>query len=255
MDSLQRRMVVVALVVCAFAVGMAGLLNFFKYRATATRLVEQRLGFAARSIENSIQSSLALGLQFADLQALPGRLEREQASVELIRGIDVIDAEGQTRYSTEPSRRAQAAPSAWLAAARKGGRQGWALHDGADPAVGRVLLNPFGLAIGQVVVRYPGERRDQAAQQMARELAWNALAVLALAAPLAALALLLVLRGLRRDLDAVRPALDAGDVAAARSACRRGPLRSALGRFGRTVQGVESELQSLRTGLQQGPGA
>jgi hypothetical protein len=70
-DSTQRRMIAVAVAVCAFAIGMAGLLNYFKYRATASRIIEQRLTFTGKSIENSIQSSLALGLQFADLTTLP----------------------------------------------------------------------------------------------------------------------------------------------------------------------------------------
>ena len=36
----------VAVAVGAFAVGMAGLLNHFKYRATATRIIEQRLNLS-----------------------------------------------------------------------------------------------------------------------------------------------------------------------------------------------------------------
>ena len=71
MDSTQRRMIGVAVAVCAFAVGMAGLLNYFKYRATSARIIEQRLTFTGKSIESSIQSSLSLGLQFGDLATLP----------------------------------------------------------------------------------------------------------------------------------------------------------------------------------------
>lgn len=255
MDSMQRRMVAVALVVCAFAVGMAGLLNFFKYRATSTRLVEQRLSFAARSIENSIQSSLALGLPLTELGTLQDRLAREQASDELIVGIDVTDPQGRTLYSTDPSRRTGTAPTRWLAAAHQAGRRTWSVHAGADPAVGVVLLNNFGLAMGQVAIRYPGERVGQAARRVARELAWNALVVLAVIAPLVSLLLLAALRRLGRDLEGVRTALDGDDLAAARSACRRGPLRAALGRFGRTVQAVEAELQEARAALQRGSGA
>ncbi|MCC6250774.1 MAG: hypothetical protein IT499_23835, partial [Rubrivivax sp.] len=74
MDATKSRMIGVAVVVCGFAVGMAGLLNYFKYRATANRLVTERLVVTGRSVENSIQSSLALGLQFSDIGTLPGIL-------------------------------------------------------------------------------------------------------------------------------------------------------------------------------------
>ena len=103
MDSIQRRMIGVAVAVCAFAVGRAGLLNYFKYQATASRIIEQRLTFTGKSIENSIQSSLSLGLQFADLTTLPAMLERERETDDLILGIDIFDTEGRPLYSTDLS--------------------------------------------------------------------------------------------------------------------------------------------------------
>ena len=56
MKSSNERMIVVALVVCGFAVGMAGLLNYFKYRSTTQRLVTERLVVTGKSVENAIQS-------------------------------------------------------------------------------------------------------------------------------------------------------------------------------------------------------
>ncbi len=80
MNSTRPQMIMVAVLVCLFAVGMAGLLNFFKYRTNAERIIKERLVVTGTSIENSIQSSLALGMQFSDLGTLPGTLERERAS-------------------------------------------------------------------------------------------------------------------------------------------------------------------------------
>ena len=68
----KPQLILVAVLVCLFAVGMAGFLNFFKYRSNAERIIKERLVVTGTSIENSIQSSLALGLQFADLGTLPG---------------------------------------------------------------------------------------------------------------------------------------------------------------------------------------
>ena len=89
MSSTERRILLVAVVVCGFAVGMAGLLNYFKYRSTANGVVAERLTVTGKSVETSIQSSLALGLHFSDIGTLPGTLERERATDNLIQGIDV----------------------------------------------------------------------------------------------------------------------------------------------------------------------
>lgn len=205
MDSTRRRLMAVALAVCAFAIGMAGLLNYFKYSATVSRIIEQRLTYTGKSIENSIRSSLSLGLQFADLATLPELLQRERASDDLITGIDVLDAQGRLLYSTDPTRATQAAPAAWLAAARKAPDRDWTVHAGVDSAVGVALQNTFGLTIGHVALRYSDARVQQAAKAVARELAVNSLAVFVVAAASAALALLAVMRRLgggRRPVEA-----------------------------------------------------
>ena len=136
MDSTQRRMIGVAVAVCAFAVGMAGLLNYFKYQATASRIIEQRLTFTGKSIENSIQSSLSLGLQFADLTTLPAMLERERETDDLILGIDIFDTEGRPLYSTDRVRSSRPAPAAWVNASRKAGNKNWVVHADDESAVG-----------------------------------------------------------------------------------------------------------------------
>ena len=43
MHNARAQMTIIAVLVCLFAVGMSGLLNFFKYRATADRLIKDRL--------------------------------------------------------------------------------------------------------------------------------------------------------------------------------------------------------------------
>ena len=79
MKTNRPQMILVAILVCLFAVGMAGLLNFFKYRSIAERIVQERLVATGQAIENNIQSSLALGMSFSDIGTLPGALERERA--------------------------------------------------------------------------------------------------------------------------------------------------------------------------------
>lgn len=255
MDSTQRRMIGVAVAVCAFAVGMAGLLNYFKYRTTAGRIIEQRLTFTGKSIESSIQSSLSLGLQFGDLATLPAMLERERATDELILGIDVFDAEGKPLYSTDRMRTNRPAPAAWVAAARKSGNHDWVVHSDEESAVGIALQNNFGLTIGHLALRYSEERVRAAAQVVAKDLALNSLGLFVVSATLASLALLGVMRRLGHDMMSVEGALRTDDPSRADAAGRRGPFRGALRSFGQTVRDAEAELTEARVQLQRGNGA
>jgi hypothetical protein len=249
MDSTSRRMISVAVVVCAFAVGMAGLLNFFKYRSTASRLVTDRLVVTGKSVENAIQSSLALGLQFSDIGTLPGTLEREQATDNLIAGIDIFDTEGRLLYSTDRLRAARPVPAAWLAAARKAGNHDWLVNDGDEAAAGMAVNNNFGLVIGHLAIRFSPDRVRDAELAVGREIALASFGVFVLAALLSSLALLAVMRRLEADVRKVEAALRAGDLARASTLAARGPFGPSMQRFLKTTRLAEAQIARLRARL------
>lgn len=250
MDSTKSRMIGVAIVVCGFAVGMAGLLNYFKYRTTSNRLVTERLVVTGRSVENSIQSSLALGLQFSEIGTLPGILDREQATDSLIQGIDIFDTEGRLLYSTDRLRSNRPVPEAWLAAARKAGNKDWLVDDAAEDAAGISIQNNFGLTIGYLALRFSGERVRDEAYAVGREIALSSLLVFLAAAGLSSVALLTVMRRLDSDVGQVEAALHAGDSARATAIASRGPFGPALLRFLKTTRLAEAEVARLRSQLQ-----
>jgi hypothetical protein len=204
-------MIAVAVTVCGFAVGMAGLLNFFKYRSTANRVVTERLVVTGKAVENSIQSALSLGLQFSEIGTLQTTLDRERAADPLILGIDVFDTDGKPLYSTDRLRATRPAPPHWMDAAHKmgtaSGNGQWTAEDEFESAAGIALKNNFELTIGYLAVRYSGERVREAAYGVGRELALTALGVFVLAAALASAAVVWVTRGLARDLKAVENTL------------------------------------------------
>jgi hypothetical protein len=246
MDSTQRRMITVAIVVCAFAVGMAGLLNFFKYRSTAARLVTERLAVTGKLVENSIQSSLALGLQFSDIGTLPGTLAREQATDELIQGIDVFDIEGKLLYSTDRMRMARPLPPAWLAAAKRAGNKTWLVNDSEEAAAGMAVNNNFDLIIGHLAIRFSGERVREAEYAVGRRIALGSAVVFALAAALSSLALMSVMRRIDGDVRKVEAALRAGDSARAMALAARGPFGASMQRFLKTTQLAQAQIARLR---------
>jgi hypothetical protein len=252
MKSTRSRMAVVAVVVCGFAVGMAGLLDYFKYRRTAEQLMEQRLHYIGNSIEANIVASLAVGLQFSEIGTLPATLERARSLDDLIVGIDVLDTEGQVLYSTDRPRTGTHAAESWLKAAQSANGSDWVVHSGSDRAVGNALQNSFGLVIGEVALRYSGERVQAAALQVAGDLALNAVAVFAAASLLATLLLGWVMRKLDDDIGSVEAAIRAGDAQLASANVRRGPFGVALERFLGTVRQAEAQIVDLRGRLQRG---
>jgi len=253
MDSTQRRMIAVAVAVCAFAVGMAGLLNYFKYRATTERLLEQRLATIGRSIANNIQSSLALGLQFADIGTLPAVMRRASDGDELITGIDVFDTGGLTLYSTAHARLAQPVPAAWRAAIARAGDLGWVAHGDAEPAVGIAVQNHFGLTVGHLALRYSPQVVARASRAVGRELAVAAVGVFAVTASLASLALVAVVRRLDRDVQTLEAALLAADPGRSPAASRRGPFRRMLRRFAATVRTAQTQIAEARSMMRRNP--
>ena len=252
MDSTRRRMIAVAVTVCGFAVGMAGLLNYFKYRATANRIVTERLVVTGKSVEGSIQSALSLGMQFSDIGTLPGTLERERGTDPLILGIDVFDLEGRRLYSTDRLRATRPVPASWLAAARKPVNDEWAAEDDQESAAGIVVKNNFGVTQGYLAVRYSSERVRDDALLVGRQLATTSLLVFGVSALLASLAVIVVTRRLTLDLRTVEGALRCGDAQRAGTIAVRGPFGPAIQRFIQSTQGVDREIAELRERMQRG---
>jgi hypothetical protein len=252
MHSTRRRLIVVAVVVCGFAVGMAGLLNYFKYCAAADRILTDRLVVTGRAVENSILSSLALGLQFAEIGTLPGVLDRERATDELIVGIDIFDTEGNMLYSTDRLRAKRPVPSAWLKAARAANDGSWRAEMGSEAAAGMTLKNNFNLAIGYLALRYSVERVQQAHNAVATELAVAALAIFAGAATVSSLALLWVMGRLGHNLQVVEQGLGQGEYARASTRALKGPFGPVLRRFLETTRRAEAQIAELRAGLERG---
>lgn len=252
MDSTRKRMILVAVLVCLFAVGMAGLLNFFKYRGTAERIVKERLLVIGDAIDNSIQQSLALGLQFSELNTLAETLERERANDDLILGIEVFDTEGRPLYRTATQSAARPMPQSWRVAARHGGKDDWFVDDGSDSAAGVVVQNNFGLTIGYLAVRYDNQRVRAAEAAVGWRLAGVALGVFVVAATLASLALLAVMSRLSRQVQAIETALQSGLPSRLPDEVRRGPFGRSIGRFFATVQAAEAQIATLRNHLARG---
>lgn len=171
MQSLRVKFILAAFVASFFAIGMAGLLNYFKFKSTADGVLLSRMQMIGANIESNIRYSLALGLAFPEISTLPELIGREKAADALIRDIDIFDNEGRIAYSTEPGRVGQKVAEQWQGNAIEAANKAfWRLEDDAYLGVGIGLQNNFGVTVGQLLIRYSRASFDREVMDTGRHL-------------------------------------------------------------------------------------
>jgi len=251
MGTIRVRFILVALAVSFFAVGMSAFLNYFKYKSTIGNIVKSRVLVVGRNIENSVQASLAIGMQFAELAQLPQVMSREKSSDRLVRGIDVFDTSGQVIYSTDRTRVGQKLPWPWIGASERSTTTERASDEGEDYVAGISLKNAFDLTVGYLALRYSREEVERAASVAGREILLAALGSFFGIAIVAPLALIVVIRRFERDLrtleaaathleDRVEPAVPTGSAFDSSI----GHLRASLRDANRSLDDLRAKLDS-----------
>jgi len=206
MGTIRVRFIIVALVVSFFAVGMAAFLNYFKYKSTISGIVKSRVLVIGRNIENSVQASLSVGMQFMELGTMNALLSRERASDRLIRNIEVFDHTGQVIYSTDRQRVGEKVPPSWTEAAARSKSTEWSTEGPDEYVAGISLKNNFDLTVGYLALRYSAEEVERAAKLAGRDILLASIFSFIGIALIAPLALIVVIRRFERDLRALEAA-------------------------------------------------
>lgn len=249
MGTIRVRFILVALVVSFFAVGMAAFLNYFKYKSTINNIVKSRVLVVGRGIENSVQASLQLGMQFAELSQLPQLMQREKSSDRLVRGIEVFDASGQVIYSTDRSRVGQKVPATWTAAAQRSKTTEWATEETDEYVAGISVKNAFDLTVGYLALRYSREEVERAAATAGREILLAALASFAGIAIVAPLALIVVIRRFERDLRTLEVAASQLEDRNLAASATGSAFDTAIGHLRGSLREANKSLDDLRARL------
>lgn len=249
MKSTRSRFIGVAVLVCLFATGMATFLNYYKYKSTFAQIVKSRLLVIGYGIENSVQTSLGLGMAFAELGTLPSLMEREKAADPLLTGIDVFDAAGKVLYSTDAARVGRPAPPAWIAAAGGIGAKGkeWQAQDTRELVAGIALKNSFNLTVGYLALRYTRDHIDRSVAKMGWQLLLIGVLAFACASAVAALILIAILRRYERDMRAIEDRILGRDGGALPEA-----FAPSVDELREAVSGAEASLAGARARLQAG---
>lgn len=212
MRSTRARFIVVALLVCFFAITMATSLNYFKYRSTVTEVVKTRVLYVADGIEDNVSASLALGLPFAEMPTMQALIERERTTDTLIAGIELFDPAGQVIYATDKAKIGKQVAIDWLTDAAqqrrdRGRPASWTTKQNEEQIVAVVLRNNFDLAVGYLSVRYPQQYVEDASKNMGWELIKIAAVVFLACAILCIVLLTLIIRRFERDMDSLAETL------------------------------------------------
>jgi hypothetical protein len=252
MGTIRFRFICVALVVSFFAVGMAAFLNYFKYKSTIGGIAKTRALLVGRGIESSVQASLQIGMQFAELSQLNQLMQRERTSDRLVRGIDVFDTAGQILYSTDASRVGDKVPAAWVTTAERTKGNEWSVEGDEEYLAGISVKNAFNLTVGHIGLRYSRDEVDKAAAVAGREILLAALGSFIAIALIAPLALIVVIRRFERDLHALEAAtarLEGPAASAPVPAAAGGAFEQAIAQLRGSLAQANQSLDELRTRL------
>jgi hypothetical protein len=249
MGTIRVRFILVALVVSFFAVGMSAFLNYFKYRSTIANIVKSRVLVVGRGIENSVQASLQLGMQFSELSQLPQLMQREKSTDRLVRGIDVFDYSGQVIYSTDRGRVGQKVPATWTQAAERSKTTEWTADESNEYVAGISVKNAFDLTVGFLALRYGRDEVDNAAAKAGREILLAAIASFLGIAIVAPLALIVVIRRFERDLRTLEAAASHLEDRAQPPASTGSSFDSAIGHLRASLRDANQSLDDLRAKL------
>lgn len=158
--SLRPLLLLLALVLI-FSVGMASLLNYFKFESTVKKLQRDRIGLIADEVQKAVERSSSLGGELASNPTIQAMIERQLKSDSLVTLIDIFDAKGKILFSTDVVRIHSSAPAAWISAAYRMKAREWFLAEKSAFITGSALKNSFDLTIGSVAVRYDRHQFDR----------------------------------------------------------------------------------------------
>jgi hypothetical protein len=246
MGTIRVRFILVALVVSFFAVGMSAFLNYFKYKSTIGNIVKSRVLVVGRGIENSVQASLQLGMQFSELSQLPQLMQREKSTDRLVRGIDVFDYSGQILYSTDRARVGQKVPATWTQSAERSKTTEWTADESNEYVAGISVKNAFDLTVGFLALRYGRDEVENAAAKAGREILLAAIASFLGIAIVAPLALIVVIRRFERDLRTLEAAATHLEDRTPIPLSSGSAFDSAIGHLRASLRDANSSLDDLR---------
>ena len=206
---LALRITLTVVAILGVGLAMTVTLSVHMFERTLTDFLSSRFEFQLNDIRRRLETQLDLGIEFPDLQGVPEELDQYLRADEQILSIEVFDETGIVLFSTDPSFVGDLVTEEWVSSWRTSRSRGvWSSLERDARVVGVPLRDNLGREVGSLALRYSRDFFDASVlTQASRLLIIGAVVVLVLI-PLSILGALLLLRGLRDELQTLRRAMD-----------------------------------------------
>lgn len=168
MQQFKGAFTLIALVL-AFTLGMASLLNFFKFEHTVRNLQYERIQTVAKELDDAIQKNLTYSTSLGDSSALERLTSQTLLADPLILSADIFGQDGAILFTSDAYRKSLSLPKSWQAVAERSHRSGWLAQESDVFVAGRTVRNSFGVRVATVVLRYQRNEYDA----MASRVSWS----------------------------------------------------------------------------------
>jgi len=211
MGGITARIAATILVILILAGALRTVLNVSKFDDAFTGLLQSRLSVIVLDVQQTVESSLSLGLPLNALVNAQEMLDRERLQDDGILSILIHDRQGRRLFDSETARVGQEIPQGWpvvqSVAPSSEGEQTWVLREADAFTVGAPLRNNLGEVVGGIALRYDRSRYDAAFETIFDKLAAYTLAMLAAGAVVTYLGVMVLFRPMRRRLRQLETAL------------------------------------------------
>lgn len=183
MMSLPGRVAAILVVILAATVGLTTVLAANKFKQGLGEILDARYRLVVSDIVATIDTSLDLGVDLADMQSLQPLLDRTIETDPALLYVEVLDAEGIVLLSSDSSNIGLPAPHAWLSATRNAREGAWQRREGDAVVLGQPVVASFGAVVGTVALGYSrtvSEGRVQDVTQIFMNIGVGAVIVFAL---------------------------------------------------------------------------
>lgn len=200
--SLARRVGISVFGSIVAAVALVAMLTYLKSEDNLARIVESRNSFVAEVVKSRIQLGLGLGLELASLNNSQGIIDIAVTRDPGIQSIRVFNERGAIIFASGSDATQGMVPDEWQRLNTHGSPgDPWSIRDSASLVTGVRLTNNFGQVVGGLAISHSRQALNARTRAMLHDILINCSKVLAIAPVLAALAVILVLRPIRRGFD------------------------------------------------------
>jgi hypothetical protein len=188
--------------------GLVAGLNYLKFERILLDQQARVLEIFSEELGNTVENSLALGVQLGGVPGAQALLERSREAEKLIAGLTISDTGNLVLFDTDRQNIGRRLRQEELAAS--GLAAPWRFRDGPHYGIGTPIINGYGVPEGAILLRYERTAVDERLGAAMLAMVQSIMLAVGICVPVGALALHLVTRRTRRWFAAMEEAMQPG---------------------------------------------